>query len=120
MSMCMLMSGFNSNADASTSISDENSKFAEKYKNAKQLLTDTAFVEIEANADYKIKPTENSFGVIPVIKRLPSTVRKNTNRPNRQRDNYEFEWNGNFKVGETGKHQGLTEGRDKAYNRLTS
>lgn len=76
MSMCMLMSRFNSNADASTSISDENSKFAEKYKNAKQLLTDTAFVEIEANADYKIKPTENSFGVITGHKEITVNGKK--------------------------------------------
>ena len=86
MSMCMVMSGFNSNADASTSITDDNSKYSEKYKNAEKLLTDIGFTDIEANTDYKIKPTENSFGVITGHKEITINGKKKTlNRPDRQR-----------------------------------
>lgn len=121
MSMCMVMSGFNSNADASTSITDDNSKYSEKYKNAEKLLTDIGFTEIEANADYKIKPTENSFGVITGHKEITINGKKKTLIAQIGRGgNYGVEWSGNFMVGAAGEHQGFAEARDKAHGWLTN
>lgn len=121
MSMCLVMSGFNSNADASTITSDENSKYTEKYKNAEKLLKDIGFTAIEANDDYKKKPTENSFGVITGHKELTIDGKKTTLIALIGRGGgYELEWSGNFMVGENGEHQGFTEGRDKAYSWLAN
>lgn len=114
MSLCLEMSAFGSNAAAG-----EDNPYAEKYKNAEQLLREIGFQDIDANDDYKKRPEQDTFGVIVAHKEIDIRGNKKTVIALATRGGgYEAEWGANFKVGASGHHDGFEEAGEKAYGFL--
>lgn len=82
--------------------------------NIKTLLNDIGFQNIEVNADYSTKPSEDSFGVAAGMKQISTedgnyTVLALSGRCS----NYENEWLSNFDVGTEGDAKGFSNAADK-------
>ena len=100
MSLCLALSAFAS--------SDEKD-YANKSKNAKELLTKIGFRNFEQNDEYKKKPTTDSIGAVIANKKLISddgqgyTLIALAIRGG----GYESEWASNFTIGTTEMHAGF-------------
>lgn len=98
-SLCFAMSAFASN---------ETDDYDLKAQNAVDFLKKTGFRDIQANEDFHTMPMEDSMGVIIGHKEIYSEGKKYTLIAVTTRGGgYEAEWAGNFKVGETGRHEGF-------------
>ena len=105
MSLSFAMSAFGSNLDDSGAGQHH---YRYKYRNARQLLTDTGFHMIEANDHFRLKPSMDSMGVIIGHRdiNLPSG-RYTLIAISTRGAGYEAEWAGNATVGQTGNHRGF-------------
>ena len=98
----------------------------DKYVNAKDFLSKTGFRNITPNEDYLKEPENNSMGSVcankPIyIKNAGGTVNKyNLISIVTRGANYKLEWLSNFKMGNSGDHDGFTESTDVVYNHFTS
>ncbi len=97
---------------------------SDKYKNqdvnAKTLLTELGFDEIESKG-YTEKPSTNSIGVIAANKRIAFEDDDYTLIAVAIRGNgYESEWGGNFNVGTGEEHKGFQLARDQVLSFLTN
>ena len=114
MSLCLAMSAFGSNIDGKDD-------YTNKSRNAKALLQEIGFEDIETNDFFTIKPSEDSIGVIVGHKDIIVNGKETTLITLVTRGGgYEAEWAGNFTVGLTGQHQGFATARDEAYRFLNS
>lgn len=105
MSMCLAMATFASFDSNATS----------QYQNAEQLLKDCGFDYIEANDCFKSDPNVDTMGVIIGYKNMLTTEGEFTLIALATRGaGYGNEWAGNFKVGETGNHDGFTAAKNEA------
>lgn len=100
-------------AHASSGTKD-NQDYTGHSGNVKALLKDIGFQNIEVNADYTTRPTEDSFGVAAAMKKISLdekdyTVLALTGRCS----NYEKEWASNFNVGTNGDASGFSNAADK-------
>ncbi|MDL2251143.1 hypothetical protein LJC51_10875, partial [Lachnospiraceae bacterium OttesenSCG-928-J05] len=114
MSLCLAISGFNSNSWGPTG-----DKYKNKHKNVEELMDKIGFSEIAVSADYEIKPEKNTFGVVVGHKEVQVDGRKKSLIVLVGRGGgYEAEWGGNLTLGETGEHKGFSDAKDVAYNHL--
>ena len=113
MSLCFELSAWGSNVGGTYD-------YTNKARNARDLLDQTGFGDIETNHDFTVKPTEDSMGVVVAHKDImdkgtPYTLIALATRGG----GYEAEWAGNFTVGASGQHQGFKTARDEAYRFLS-
>lgn len=117
MSLALAMSAFNATA-TEFDLSLYN-KYANSFRNAKQLLSDIGFEDknIRVNDSFTRRPTDDSIGVIMGAKELsvdgyillPVIVRGG---------GYESEWASNVTLGESGEAKGFSESASKVISEL--
>ena len=112
MSMCFAMSAF---------ASERTSDVTLKSMNAKALLRDCGFEDIQANDDFQSVPNVDTMGVVIGHKEIKTDGDEFTLIALATRGaGYENEWAGNFKVGLSGNHAGFTTAKNVALNFLNS
>ncbi|MBR1453331.1 MAG: hypothetical protein IJ593_01620 [Lachnospiraceae bacterium] len=102
----------------------ENKK--DKYSNLKDFMSKMGFKNITPNDDYLDAPDDNTMGAVCANK--PIYIKDNTGNVTKynlivtamRSANYESEWTSNFKIGESGDHQGFSESRDIVYSHLNT
>ena len=98
----------------------------EKYDNLKDFMSKMGFKNITPNNDYLTPPEDATMGGVcankPIyIKDAIGNVTKYNLIVTAMRSaNYENEWTSNFKLGESGDHQGFCESRDRVYAHLST
>ena len=99
----------------------------DKYANAKDVLSKSGFVNITPNDDFLRHPEENTMGSVCANKHIyiKDDATGNVQDYNlftivMRSANYNYEWASNFKVGESGDHQGFSESRDRVYNHFNT
>jgi alpha-tubulin suppressor-like RCC1 family protein len=107
MTLCLEMSAFGSGIE--TNMYDNYSL------NAEALLTEElGFEHFETSPEYNFKPYRDSIGCVAAYKTLSLEGQDYTLIALAVRGSgYEAEWASNFKMGESGLHQGFMEARDK-------
>lgn len=111
MSLSLAMSAFASNRKG----------YSEQYMNAKNLLTECGFINIQYNDAYTQKPTRDSIGVIVGEKTIQVGSTSYTLIALAIRGaGYEKEWASNFTIGSSGEHAGFKDAREKALSFLKS
>lgn len=98
----------------------------DKYANAKDVLSKAGFVNITPNDDFLRHPEENTMGSVCANKHI--YLKDNVGNVQdynlfaivMRSANYNFEWISNFKVGESGDHQGFSESRDRVYDHFNT
>ena len=107
MSLCLSLATFG----------DANQSYEYHSRNATKLLDDIGFEGVEANDDFKKKPTADSIGAVAGHRKINEytlialSIRGSS---------YEQEWASNLKMGAEGNHQGFNEAKDKVYDFLKS
>jgi len=87
--------------------------YAFKSDNAKDLLTQTGFLQFDTNYWYTVKPTTDSIGVVAANKKIKVNKKDYTLIAVGVRGSgYEQEWASNFTMGKSGQHQGFNEAKD--------
>ena len=93
--------------------SGSNKNYTKQYINAKNLLVDCGFEDVDWNAAYEEKPNANSVGVIAGNKKISCGGESYTLIAVAIRGgNYEAEWGGNFNVGNGKHHAGFEIARN--------
>ena len=98
----------------------------DKYANAKDVLSKSGFVNITPNDDFLRHPEENTMGSVCANKHI--YLKDNAGNVQdynlftivMRSANYNYEWASNFKLGESGDHQGFSESRDRVYNHFNT
>lgn len=110
MSLCLELSAWGS---------EDESDYTKKMNNANALFDELGFVGFDHNyTDFTEdgvngKPTKDSIGAVAANKKLTFDGKEYTLIAVAVRGGgYEREWASNFKIGESGTHQGFTEARD--------
>lgn len=94
----------------------------DKYGNAKDILSKIGFDNITPNNYFLNDPEEGSMGTLIANKHIYLKDEEgHVNEFNlmaivQRSANYKYEWVSNFKIGESGDHQGFSESRDIVYN----
>lgn len=89
-SFCLCLSTFSTN-EFKNSLD-----YTDRSKNALKLLKDLKFSEVEDNASFKVKPSENSIGLVFGLKKIKDyTLVAISSRS----QGYQEEWAGNFAIG---------------------
>ncbi len=111
LSLCFAMSAFASN---------ETDDYDRKAQNALDFLKKTGFMDIQANADFHEMPTEDSLGVVIGYKNIYAEGEQYTLIAVATRGGgYEAEWASNFRVGESGRHEGFAAASEKVKDFLS-
>lgn len=98
----------------------------DKYGNLKDFMSKMGFKNITPSDDYLRVPENNTMGSVcankPIyVKNSAGAVEKYNLMVIAMRSaNYQKEWELNFKVGETGDHEGFSYSRDRVYSHVES
>ncbi|GAC42136.1 stalk domain-containing protein [Paenibacillus popilliae] len=112
MSLCLELSAWGSNEDGVN--------YTNKSKNARKLLDDIGFKDssgkstFEASDDFKIRPERDSIGAVAAHKKITVDEKDYTLIALAIRGGgYGAEWAGNFRLGETGQHEGFEIAKER-------
>ncbi len=119
MSLCLELSSWARSHDKNAKwITHPTSDTNAKCQNAYDLLTKLGYEDFEANDFWEGPPTVDSIGAVAAHKTLPNgtpiialAIRGG---------GYEREWSSNFKVGNSGDHEGFADARDDARSFLNA
>ena len=118
MSLALSMSAFNASA---TSFDDSlHNKYANSFRNVKQLLADMGFEDnnIRISDLYTQKPTDESIGVIMGAKDLSLDGEQILLPVIIRGGGYESEWASNVTLGESGEAKGFSDSASKVLSEL--
>ena len=113
MSLCFELSAWGSNAEGRNAVGIGKDDYSNKSVNAQKLLNQTGFTGIAVNEWFTEKPGTDTIGVIGASKDITDNGKKYTLIAVAVRGGgYESEWSSNFKMGETGQHEGFREAKE--------